>query len=114
MAAVRLTPANGVVRVPLGQHPELARPGGFIRVQVEGLSESLYLLALADGGYAALSPICTHLGCTVDVQGAQLVCPCHGSTYDRSGSVLRGPAERPLRRFPVAVSPDENLTIQLQ
>lgn len=55
----------------------------------------------------ALSLVCTHLGCTVTVTPEGMVCPCHGSRFDRSGQVLNGPAERPLDRFTVERSGDE-------
>lgn len=83
-------------------------------MQPEGAASPVYVLALAGGGYAALSPICSHRGCTVNIEGPRLVCPCHGSTYDRSGQVLRGPAERPLEAFAVAVTPEGELVIQLE
>ncbi|WP_281185251.1 ubiquinol-cytochrome c reductase iron-sulfur subunit [Trichlorobacter lovleyi] len=47
----------------------------------------------------AFSLVCTHLGCTVSVTPEGMVCPCHGSRFDRSGTVLAGPAERPLPRL---------------
>jgi cytochrome b6-f complex iron-sulfur subunit len=47
----------------------------------------------------ALSLICTHLGCTVNVGADRLSCPCHGSLFDKRGNVLQGPADRPLRRL---------------
>lgn len=49
----------------------------------------------------ALSLVCTHLGCTVSVTPEGMVCPCHGSRFDRNGTVLAGPAERPLPRLSV-------------
>lgn len=58
------------------------------RVAVIRDGESFYALDLA----------CTHLGCTVRVTPAGLVCPCHGSSFDRRGNVLKGPADRPLAR----------------
>ncbi len=41
--------------------------------------------------------VCTHLGCVPnrDPEGGWL-CPCHGSKYDASGRVVRGPAPRNL------------------
>lgn len=47
----------------------------------------------------ALSLICTHLGCTVNVTAENLVCPCHGSVFDREGKVLKGPSDKPLKRL---------------
>lgn len=103
----------GRARVSLAAFPELARPGGTIRILPDGMTEPIYVLARDDGAFGALSPICTHRGCTVDVSGDRLVCPCHGSTYDRDGRVLKGPAQRALTRYPVTRSGDE-LVIEVQ
>lgn len=51
--------------------------------------------------YHALSLVCTHLGCTVEVTPKTVACPCHGSVFDRSGKVVRGPADRPLERYEI-------------
>ncbi len=57
---------------------------------------------MCEGGYIyALSLVCTHLGCTINVTPTELDCPCHGSRFDRQGRVLKGPADRPLRRYSV-------------
>lgn len=93
--------SGGRVRIPLAKYPELSRPAGAIKVQPEGQQDPIYVLATATG-FTAVSPICTHRGCTVDVSGERLVCPCHGSTYDRDGRVLKGPAQRPLQRFNIS------------
>jgi Rieske Fe-S protein len=50
-------------------------------------------------GYYALSLVCTHLGCTVTVVEDRLSCPCHGSTFDSQGTVVKGPADKPLLRL---------------
>lgn len=48
-----------------------------------------------------LSPICTHLGCSVRWvnAAAEFRCPCHGGVYDLEGRVRAGPPPRPLHRF---------------
>ena len=102
-----VAPRDGVIRLPLSRYPQLARTGGSLKVRPAAGDATIYVLVLGDGRVAALSPICTHLGCTVGIEGALLVCPCHGSTYDREGRVLRGPAQRALRSFPVMQSGDQ-------
>lgn len=109
-----VTPQDGVLRLPLRNFPQLAGPGGYLRILPEGYATPVYVLSHDDGGYSAVSPICTHLGCTVEIAGAHLVCPCHGSTYDRAGQVLRGPASRALREFPVEATSAGELVIQLE
>jgi cytochrome b6-f complex iron-sulfur subunit len=51
----------------------------------------------------AFSAVCPHEGCTVAPDGEQLTCPCHGSQFELSGEVKRGPAQRGLTPFPVRV-----------
>lgn len=113
LVTAHVPPRDGRIRLPLRDYPALAEPGGYLKVLPVGASQPVYVLSLADGTLAALSPICTHQGCTVDIQGPRLVCPCHGSTYDRSGAVLQGPAERPLARFRVDRQ-DEVVTVHLE
>jgi len=98
---------NGAIRLSLRQHPELAEPRGSLRLLPDGWEDPVYLLTLDGGGFAALSSVCTHRGCTVDIGGPGLACPCHGSQYDREGQVMRGPASRALTRYPVRATGDE-------
>ncbi len=55
-------------------------------------------------GFTALGLVCTHLGCTVERSENGYQCPCHGSRFDTSGAVQRGPARLPLRRLRVEIS----------
>ena len=98
---------SGRIRLSLRQYPELAEPRGSLRLLPDGWEDPVYLLVLEGGGFAAVSSICTHRGCTVDLGGPGLACPCHGSQYDREGRVVRGPANRALTRFPVRNAGDE-------
>lgn len=57
------------------------------------------------GGFVAISPICTHLGCLVswEPQRNIFLCPCHGSEFDKYGRVVHPPAPRPLDYFDITV-----------
>ncbi len=61
------------------------------RVAVVRIASSVY----------ALSLVCPHLGCTVNLTAEHFVCPCHGSTFGSDGKVLEGPADRALKRLQV-------------
>lgn len=113
LAAVRLTPENGTLRLAVRNHPSLDRAGGHLKVAADGVARPIYVIGQDDGSYLALSSECTHLKCTVELEGARIVCPCHGSTFDRSGDVLAGPAERPLNRYPAHLRDDGVLEISL-
>jgi cytochrome b6-f complex iron-sulfur subunit len=64
-----------------------------------------YLARLENGGFLALSRVCTHLGCTVpwSEEEGRFVCPCHSSSFDITGTVLGPPAPRPLDLYPVRI-----------
>lgn len=40
--------------------------------------------------------VCTHMGCVPNKEGPGWICHCHGSEYDESGRVIRGPAPKNL------------------
>jgi cytochrome b6-f complex iron-sulfur subunit len=46
----------------------------------------------------AVNPKCTHQGCDVKWSSGEkkYQCPCHGAAFDVDGSVLNGPATKPL------------------
>jgi len=113
MVTHQVTPVDGSVRLSLEEHPSLAAAGGSVRILPDGFRDPIYVLALEDGAYAALSPVCTHRGCTVEIEAEALVCPCHGSTYDRRGNVLVGPAERPLHSFGARAAGDGTVLVRL-
>jgi Rieske Fe-S protein len=65
----------------------------------------IFLVRTEDGGFLALSLICSHLGCSViwdDAAGA-FNCPCHSSSFDRLGNVMNSPAPRALDYYPVLI-----------
>lgn len=62
--------------------------------------------AIADYG---INAVCTHLGCVVPWNGNEnkFMCPCHGSQYDNTGKVVRGPAPLSLALVHAKVEDDK-------
>ena len=59
----------------------------------------------------ALDLTCTHLGCTVNATAKGFVCPCHGSMFTPGGNVVKGPANRPLKRLAIREQGDDVLIV---
>ncbi|WP_426499138.1 FAD-dependent oxidoreductase [Streptomyces sp. D54] len=76
-------------------------PGTGAVVRVKGRRCAVY--RHQDGALRAVSARCTHLGCLVSFNDAEATweCPCHGSRFGTDGTVLQGPATRPLDRLEV-------------
>ena len=57
------------------------------------------------GTFDAFTAVCTHEGCIVTtVSGGTINCPCHGSKFSiDNGSVVNGPATRPLAPVSIKV-----------
>ena len=72
---------------------------------------SAVLVKTSAGAVIALSAVCTHLGCTVNLAGDGFHCPCHGSVFDKSGAVVSGPAPTGLAWFELTLSRDGRVVI---
>lgn len=55
----------------------------------------------------ALDARCTHQGCSVELEGGRLACPCHGSAFAIDGTVESGPATEPLEVFETKIEGDQ-------
>jgi len=76
-------------------------PGG---VNEDYKPQGIWMIRLEER-IAALSTICTHLGCIPNwlPNDHKFKCPCHGSGYRQNGVNFEGPTPRPLERFRVLV-----------
>jgi glycine/D-amino acid oxidase-like deaminating enzyme/nitrite reductase/ring-hydroxylating ferredoxin subunit len=70
---------------------------GEAAVVVEG-TERVAAYCDEAGAVHAVSPVCTHMGCTVTWNTAETTwdCPCHGSRFNCDGEVIQGPAVKDL------------------
>ena len=78
--------------------------GSVVAFQVEGKKVAV---ANVDGRLFAFDDACTHRGCSLatgSLTGTSVTCPCHGSVFQvTDGSVINGPATRPLLTYDVEV-----------
>jgi len=83
------------------KYNNLGSAGGFVK-------EGDIIIINTGDEFIALSNICTHQGCIVsyDPGNNNLPCPCHGSVYSTSGSVLQGPADAPLKKYELSQEGD--------
>jgi glycine/D-amino acid oxidase-like deaminating enzyme/nitrite reductase/ring-hydroxylating ferredoxin subunit len=74
-------------------------PAGQARTFPDGVGKKGVFRGL-DGSLHAVSLRCTHLGCLLRFNAAEHSwdCPCHGSRFAPDGTVLEGPAIKPLQQ----------------
>ncbi|WP_346762978.1 FAD-dependent oxidoreductase [Arthrobacter sp. Soil736] len=84
-----------------GAGPARPAPGEGKVIEVDGEPTAVY--ARPGGQMEAVSAICTHLGCTVGFNAADVSwdCPCHGSRFATDGTVIQGPATKNLPPRPL-------------
>lgn len=85
----------GNVTIPIAAYDDIP-PGKGAVIRVEGKAQAVY--KHEDGKVSAFSAHCTHLGCPLEYNEVEnsFDCGCHGSRFAVDGSVLEGPAKRPL------------------
>ena len=80
---------------------------------VQTSSGNFLVARIAQDTFNAMTAVCTHEACTVErYQSGTFTCPCHGSQYNTSGTVVKGPAMAALRRFNTSFT-NNVLTISL-
>jgi Rieske Fe-S protein len=94
---LKLPISENTVRMPLTsfttEQLQIVRPDGwFYDIAVRKSSEE---------EYEALLLQCTHQQNQLIANQNGFICTLHGSRFNLEGQVVKGPAERPLKRFPV-------------
>jgi menaquinol-cytochrome c reductase iron-sulfur subunit len=95
-----------VSALPLGEPVDVAYTETFADAYLrENIVRHLWLLKRSATDVVAYSPVCPHLGCRYewDQRDALFKCPCHESVFKIDGSVVAGPAPRPLDTLPAEV-----------
>lgn len=75
-------------------------------VSVKGWEYDMAVHKQDDGNFSVFLLRCTHMDNAVQLSSEGFVCSMHGSTYDKSGNVTKGPAEKPLEQYHAAIIED--------
>lgn len=98
LSSLSATVSGRTVSVAVAAGSALATLGGAALI-TSGLG-SFLAFRTSDTVLTVLTARCTHDACTVSgFQNVQYVCPCHGSRFTMTGSVVNGPAAAPLGQF---------------
>ena len=113
-ADVVAEPRQGVIRLTSAQSAALLASEGSVLVQAKGHRDKIIVVHLTDHVLYAVSGICTRTGCTANFNKdtGEIDCPCDDSQYALDGSIIRGPAKQPLRRYDVTTE-DGQVLIKL-
>jgi menaquinol-cytochrome c reductase iron-sulfur subunit len=89
--------------LPLGRPVNIrftvTKRDAFLREEV---LHAVWVMKRSPHDISVLSPVCPHLGCyfTWNPGTGRFQCPCHASVFAEDGTVLSGPAPRPLDTLP--------------
>jgi cytochrome b6-f complex iron-sulfur subunit len=109
IATINTSVSGGTIKLTIDSNSPLNSVGSAALVQASSLK--ILVAHTADTTFKAVTAVCTHQGCTVTgFSGSTYTCPCHGSQFNTSGSVTRGPAGSSLSSFATSFSGGE-LTI---
>lgn len=94
------TKKNKQLVIPLSEFtiPKKEKTRNFVLLDTDHFSFPICIFKTG-GSYTASLMKCTHKGCEVNVGAGMYSCPCHGSEFSKTGEVLEGPANRPLKTF---------------
>jgi Rieske Fe-S protein len=79
----------------------------YVIVRHEDLQYPICVYRISATQYSALLMQCTHQGAELQVAGDRLVCPAHGSEFDKMGKTTQPPAMTDLRSFAVVIKNDQ-------
>jgi cytochrome b6-f complex iron-sulfur subunit len=74
------------VTINLADYPGLATVGIVVSIPADRA-----LVRTSATTFQGYSRICTHEGCVTDIRANRFECPCHGSIFSSTGTVVRGP-----------------------
>ncbi len=96
-----ITITGDTITIDLNRQTSLQEEGAWLLIR----EAQLLVVNVNGSSYSALTSVCTHTGCdnSWGFDGEIFTCNCHGSRFNTSGDVLRGPATSPLAMFETSI-----------
>lgn len=117
--ATEVEPATNNIRIDLNnpEYAVLREVNGSQYITIQQKRLSLIVTRVSPNQFDAVSSECTHHGCNVnlfDPLVGGLSCDCHHSFYAPDGTVLGGPAPKPLPKAQTIFNSNNLLEIDLR
>jgi Rieske Fe-S protein len=96
-----VTVSGNTIQIDLAAQTGLATAGGWLLI-----INAKTLVVNVGGGFFAMTSVCTHSACDRNwtYSNSKFTCTCHGSEFDTSGNVLKGPANQALTTYGTALN----------
>jgi Rieske Fe-S protein len=101
-----LTAGEKQLDIDLALAPSLDTPGGAARIILPDRALDILLVRTGDKVFMALEGQCTHAGRPLSYVATRRLLQCNNfghSLFDMQGAVVKGPAEKPLKSYAVAL-----------
>lgn len=99
-------PKQVLATVKISENKDLEKLGGYALIKGTPAGDVLVVHS-GDTQYTALSNVCPHKQCKVEVKSPSLIqCPCHQSAYKIDGTYIGGPSKTSLKKFTISQDGD--------
>lgn len=92
-------------------------PSKFATNGLHKVSGTKVLVGRDGGGLYAMTSLCPHQFCNMNIDGTVkatgIVCTCHNSVFDNNGAVTKGPANKALKHYAMALACDGTLRVDM-
>lgn len=103
MAVYKASVENRKISVP----KTLFDTGAIQLIRPRGWFYDIAVFRKDEGGFSAILMKCTHMDNQLSLNADGFHCSLHGSHFDRSGAVVKGPAEISLTHYKITIEENE-------